>query len=384
MIRMLTANTSEIDDPEVAVSEILEQLALSENLQKNAVGILTCYPECIESGVVQAVCDSLPFDVVGCTTFANGTGQDQGLTTLSISVLTSDSVHFAAACSTPLQDQDYLNPMDGAFNQAAAALPEKPAMAVAFVPLMQFFSSDVLMGALNQIVGDLPVFGTLSSDHTNDYSKSAVIYNGKCLPSSMAILLLSGQVSPRFFMISIPKQNIQQSALVTSSEGCLLRGVNDMPVIDYLETIGLCKGGDMGIIKVVPFVVNYNDGTPPVVYGIYRFLEDGSALFGGVTPPESTLSVGSMESADVLSTTTQLITSIVGESNAQGMLIFSCLCRGWALGVAPLEEMQVVSRIAGNVPYHMSYSGGEICPVYNERGQVFNRFHHYTCIVCVF
>ena len=384
MIRMLTAHTSELDDLELAVSEILEQLALSKNLQKNSVGMLTCYPECLDNGLVKALCDSLPFDVVGCTTFANGTKHGQGLTTLSISVLTSDSVHFSAACSDPLQDHDYLSPMDGAFKHAAAALPGKPAMAIAFVPLMQFFSSDVLMGALNQIVGNLPVFGTLPSDHTKGYDKSHVIYNGTCQPSSMAILLLSGPVSPRFFMISIPEQNLQQRALVTSSEGCVLRGVNNMPIIDYLETIGLCQGGDMEVIKIVPFVVDYNDGTPPIAYGIYRFLPDGSALFGGVTPHNSTISVGAMESADVLSTTKQLITSILGEANVNCMLIFSCMCRGWALGVEPLKEMQMLSEIVENVPYHMSYSGGEICPVYNEHGQVFNRFHHYTCIVCVF
>ena len=48
MIKTLTAQTHEIDDVELAVSEILEQLNVGEKLLKNTVGILTCYTEFID------------------------------------------------------------------------------------------------------------------------------------------------------------------------------------------------------------------------------------------------------------------------------------------------------------------------------------------------
>ena len=73
MIRMLTACTEELDDTGEAVSEILAQLDLENNLLSNSVGLIFCDPEFITSGVVEAVSKKLPFDTVGVTTRAGTT-----------------------------------------------------------------------------------------------------------------------------------------------------------------------------------------------------------------------------------------------------------------------------------------------------------------------
>ena len=73
MIRMLTACTEELDEVGEAVSEILEQLDLENNLLNNSVGLIFCDPEFIASGVVAAVSQKLPFDTVGVTTRAGAT-----------------------------------------------------------------------------------------------------------------------------------------------------------------------------------------------------------------------------------------------------------------------------------------------------------------------
>ena len=67
MIKMLTAFTEEADDVEFAVSEILEQLNL-DGLLAGSVGIIHCHADFIDGGVVAALGERLPFDVVGCST----------------------------------------------------------------------------------------------------------------------------------------------------------------------------------------------------------------------------------------------------------------------------------------------------------------------------
>ena len=48
-----------------------------------------------------------------------------------------------------------------------------------------------------------------------------------------------------------------------------------------------------------------------------------------------------------------------------------------------MAELETVREaVNGAVPYAMCYAGGEICPVYNEQGETFNRFHNYTCVLC--
>lgn len=383
MIAMSTAATFEIDDAAVAVAEITAQLDLSGTLRKNSVGIMSCYPEFLETGVAKAICDSLPFDVVGCTTMNNGTPDEQGQMMLSLAVLTSDEVSFSAAVSSPMT-KNYMDPLNDVYQSAASALPEKPSMLIAFVPVVDYLSGDIVIEALNDISGGLPIFGTLPSDHTTDYSQSYTIFNGERHSAAMPLLLLSGPVTPRFFVVSIPEKNRQkQQAIITSSEGNVLHTVNDMPLLSYLETLGISSSTGVDGIKIIPFVVDYNDGTTPVVRGIYRFTPDGSAMCGGRMPRDSTLSIGSLEHDDVVGTAREITEKTLAVPGINCLLIFSCICRGWALGMDAMAELDTVrDTVNGTVPYFMCYAGGEICPVYNQEGESFNRFHNYTCIVC--
>ena len=67
MIKIFNAHTSELHDSGKAVSEILEQLNIGNNLKRNSAGLIFCHAEFIETGIAQAVCKSLPFDILGCT-----------------------------------------------------------------------------------------------------------------------------------------------------------------------------------------------------------------------------------------------------------------------------------------------------------------------------
>ena len=384
MVTMLTAHTFELDDIEAAVSEIVSQLDLENKQRKYSAGILSCYPEFLETGVVKAVCDRMPFDIVGCTTLGCGTPGAHGLMMLSLSVLTSDEVVFATALSSPLVD-GHMKAMEDAYACASAALPDNPSMMIPMVPLVSGLSNDVVIDALDAISGGLPIFGTLPSDDTSDYSQSFVLYNGESFAGSMAMLLLSGPITPQFFIVSIPDGKRQkQEALITSSEGCIVHEVNGMPIVEYLQTIGLCKATDLDVVKIVPFIVDFNDGTTPVARGIYRFTPEGSAVCGGHMPLNATLAIGSLESEDVVSSTRKMIETVLADKNITSLLAFSCLCRGWALGVDALAELNAVGKAAKDVPHLMLYSGGELCPVYDEQGKTCNRFHNYTCILCAF
>ena len=45
MIKSFSATTREIDDPQVAVAEVLAALDLDNNLLKNSLAIVFCYPD---------------------------------------------------------------------------------------------------------------------------------------------------------------------------------------------------------------------------------------------------------------------------------------------------------------------------------------------------
>jgi len=382
-MKMLNAWTLELDEPEIAVEEILGQLDLGSNALRNTVGFLTCSYDYIETGIVKAVCEALPFDVVGCTTLTNANNVEEGTMLLCLTVLTADDCQFATGLTAPLSKD-----MDGAVRTAAenakSGLEQAAKMALAFLP-MYGVGGEIMISALDSALDGTPLFGTIACDQdTAAYSNSYVIHNGESYKECLSFLLISGNVSPKFVVTSTSDQNLRkQQAIITSSDGSLLRQVNNITAKEYFESIGMVSGKGIEGMSSVPFVVDYNDGTQPVARAIYGLNEDGSALCGGIMPEGGMLYIGRMDVEDILLTADSSSKSLLDKNGLCGIVMFPCLGRNMVLAMDPMSEIEVVRNIVGDkVPWHLAYSGGECCPVYKKDGQTANRFHNFTFIGC--
>lgn len=385
MLKTLTAYTLEIDEVDTAVEEILEQLDLPHNQLKNTVGIISCYSEFVESGVVKALCGRLPFDVVGATTLGNAVPGERSALMLTLAVLTSDDIEFSTAVSASLASEQE-QALSAVYRQAAAPLSAPPSMMMSFMALIYNVGGDVVLDLMDKISGGVPNFGTVTVDHTPDYHTAQVIHNGECYSESLSLLLLSGDVQPSFYVASISETKImRQKAIITEAQGNVLIKVNDMPILSYMETLGLAKEGRIDGANAIPFIIDYNDGTRPIARAIYALTPEGYAVCGGVMPLGATLSVGTIDYEDVIATTKKALGTMLATSKNGGLLMFSCLSRLLALGVETEAEMETMQTCVGDAaPYQFSYSGGEICPVYDTNGKLVNRFHNDTFIACVF
>jgi hypothetical protein len=101
MVKSLRLITTEVDDIESAVAEITTQLGGKE-LLRHSVGIVSCFADFINSGVVAALAEKLPFPIAGTTTLAASTNNVRGEVILILTVLTSDDVEFTLQVSGPI------------------------------------------------------------------------------------------------------------------------------------------------------------------------------------------------------------------------------------------------------------------------------------------
>ncbi|MDR1652014.1 MAG: FIST C-terminal domain-containing protein [Synergistaceae bacterium] len=380
---MLCAYTEEIDEIGDAVEEIAGQIDFT-SLLPNSVGVVSCYREFLETGVVQAIAKRMPFDIVGATTLANGTSGHSGNMLLCLSVITSDDVRLAAVMSEALSTENYKEPIAGAYKRAVEALGERPKLLIPFLPLIPNVGAEAMLTELEGLSGKAPMFGMIACDKNLGLVDSATILNGRSDHCALAMLAISGDIHPRFFVSAISEDKIQkQKAIITSSEGNLLKEVNDMPLMEYFRTIGLTFGDGLEGINAIPLVVDYNDGTKPLVRAAYMVTEEGYAPCGGEMPNGGTLSIGFTDTPDILRTAKDTLEA-AAEYGKNGMLIMPCLARYLELAADPLAELEYASQVLGDMPYHMCYSGGEICPVYGESGEPVNRFHNFTFIACAF
>jgi hypothetical protein len=390
MIKTYTAYTAEIDDVETAVVEIKEQLEDCSGLLKNSIGILTCYTEFIDSGVVEELCRALPFDIVGSTTLGNAVPGSDGKMLLTLVVLSSADVKFSTGLSGPVTTDEDDSPLRKGYEPAASALGEKPALMISFAPLLANVGGDFFVESFDRITGGVPNFGMLAVDDNSDYHLARTIYNGEAYSDRYVFALAGGSVKPTFLMASIsPDKTFAQKGVVTSSHGNQLKTVNNVPVVDYLQSVGLVKNQDGTItgINSFPFVVDYNDGTMPVVRIMFATTEEGYAVCGGNIPDGATLSVGRIDANEVISTTTDVLNSAIAPRKPDFILMFSCVGRYFALGYNPRSEIECVKKIMEetSIPYQFTYSGGEICPVYKQKmdESTTNRNHNDTFIMCL-
>jgi hypothetical protein len=384
MINTIIARTDEADDADFAVSSILSQLDNRE-FKKNTIGIISCFADFISSGIVAALAAKLPFPIAGCTTLAASTNGAQGNVILVLTALTSDDVEFEIGITDPISAEND-GPLKAAWDKILAKRKEKPSLMISFAPLLDNVSADFFAESWSAITGNVPNFGTLAVDHNRDYHESQTILGAEAFKDRYVFVLCYGKLEPRFFLGGISEEKaFREKGVVTASLGNQLKEVNGVSVADYLVSLGLKRDAN-GVIQGInsfPFILDYNDGTQPVIRIMFAITPDGSAVCGGKIPVGATLTVGSISAEEVLINTEKVLRKVLEETGDRSLLIFSCVGRYFAQGFNSAAEMDRVQKILGDRPFHLSYSGTELCPVYGRDGSITNRSHNDTIVICM-
>jgi hypothetical protein len=381
---MQTAYTTEIDDIGDALSEIFGQIDL-DGLGKNSIGLLySCY-DFIETGVVRALCERLPFDVIGMTTMASASGGNSGMYRLCLTILTSDEVSFEPAVTSRLSRDNYEREIDAAYRKAREKLPGDPAFIISYFPFIGDLSAADLLKSFDKTCEGISIWGSVASGMDMSYEHCRTLWNGEADKQVLAMLLVHGPIEPQFIVTSIPEKNIRDSyAIITESEGCTLKKVNDMKFDEYIESMGLVLriGQDA---TTIPLMVNYGDDSKPVALAIYGTDEEGGVVCGGEMPEGASFAIGQIDYDGIIETAKTSIEQALRCGKKNGLLMLPCVTRYIMLSPQQDDEFNLVAQmVGGQIPYAMGYSGGEVCPVPDKAGKYHNRHHNYTFSLCVF
>ena len=385
MIKTFTAWTAELDDVKLAVRQIKSRLNLENGLLKNTIGIIACHYEFIHSGILKGLCAELPFDVVGTVSTAQSAGNQAGSLLLTLMVLTSDDIEFVKVLTSSLETEPGKAIADA--YKGAVCGREKPGLILTFAPYIVQNTGDEYVNALTDVSQGVPCFGTFAIDETTDFSSCFMLCNGDHYLDKMAMVLFFGNVHPKFFIANISESRIlAKSAIVTKSAGPVLMEVNERPVIEYLEDLGLVEASETQYaMSTLPFMLDYNDGTPKVSKIIVMMTPEKYVICAGAMPQGSTLYMAKTDREDVLYTTSEAVDKLLGSCvGASALLVYSCISRAMSFGTDHFKEMVVLEQKVGSkIPFMMVCSGGEICPTQVSDKKAINRFHNNAFIACL-
>jgi len=389
MLKCAGLYTCEVDDPELALSQILAQLSAKIELMEHTVGIVMCHTEIVDSGVLGRLTESLPFDIVGTTTTAqavNGMISEMGLT---IFVMTSDTVRFRVGMTESLE-AGIEGPLRAEIERVGDA-SATPGLAMVFPPLMLQSSGDDILETWCRILPGVPVFGTLAVDDSSDFSNCRVICRGETDKTRHAFVLCYGDINPRFFLATLPEENeMRHKGVITKAKDNVVHEIDGRRAHDYLKGVGLAvDGGSLDTIWFIPFQIKQRkrsdyDGVP-VLRGMASITEEGAVIFRGKVDENASFSLMDMTAEDVVSATEAKLRAMKDMPDVNGILLFSCVIRHMLLMYKnPMQEIErateAIREALGDPPFMMSYSGGEICPTSVKDGVHVNRFHNYSIV----
>jgi hypothetical protein len=256
------------------------------------------------------------------------------------------------------------------------------------VPHFYEITGDDYLAALDGLSGGVPVFGSVAFTHTVDFKDIKTFYNGVEYDNAMAVLAFWGDLEPQFFVSNIPEEQIiNKQAVITDSYRNRVKRVNGIPVLEYLESIGLAKDGQLKGIGSFPLVLHLPDGSRLVrtIYGA----EDGELLCSGAVPSGYPMGISFcdrdfvMESARKTAEKCKKWLESRNFSEPRSALVISCAARRWTLGSDVYAEVREIDTGLKDLPYHFIYTRGEFCPVHIQENRTTNYFFNFTLGICV-
>jgi hypothetical protein len=215
-----------------------------------------------------------------------------------------------------------------------------------------------------------------------------VICNGEAFSDAAALVFLHGDVRPRFFIENVNRSEDmqEQQGVITGSDGCLLKRVNDMPFLDCIADIGMSPDVLRGLkVFPVPFRVSYNEGTKSLLRLLLSVTPEGHAVFTGEMPLGGSFCLQRLDYGGVMETAENMANTLASLEGVSGVMLYSCIGRSLLLGLNAFDEMRaIMGALDGKVLYHLCYAGVELCPLEDENHVSVAHSHSYSLVACVF
>lgn len=396
------AVTYQIDDIDLAVSELLEGIHKDFALLSNTVGILFCYSD-MEGGLLaQRLQEKAGFDILGCTGIAN-MEQREGFHNLAATllVLTAEDCQFALAATGAIASAEAVQPqLRKAYQTACDALPGEPKLVFCIPPYLLEVMLDAYTNAFNDIAPGVPVVGGLPSYNASG-DENLVFFRGEAWTDRLVMLAISGNVHPVFSVQNVGSLDVSRKRKVTKAVDNVIYEVGNQRFTDYLEEVGLpveeLSQGNATITFVSnPLLLENQSSETGQEFSFARTLheinpDEGSGTAIGEIPVGATLSICSLERGEIEQKAKEGMLTIrkeieaVSASGYQFSTLLAISCIGRHLLLLPENSVEV-ERLLSVFPEGLTmagfYSYGEIGP--QGTAQPRNFAHNESLVLCAF
>ena len=243
--------------------------------------------------------------------------------------------------------------------------------------------SNEILKAL-QAYTSVPVIGGLAGDTHIKLEECFLYANGEVLVDSIVMLAIEGELEYEIQMAHNLK-SIGHSGIVTESEGLLLKKIDNLPVMDFIEQ-ELGKPVELVDNGVITFKVRDNKDSKETRLRSVVIPDNNTSnelsIFGAVNKGEY-INVCIAEAEDLIEEVENLGDSLKRlPFNPQAAIIVSCAGRKQLLGNQNGYEVSALVNKQNSPEAIVGFASmGEFGPVKNKDGYSGAQFHNMTYIL---
>jgi len=391
MIKSYSVIINEVDETELALEELRSQLSALK-LLKNTVGIVTVNKDFVVSGVYSAIAKATPFPLVGITSYSQIVNGQIGTFMFSIMVLTSDDCEFACGMSEPVPETGEVKAeVQKCYKNLRSKLKGNVKLVFLYPNFMYGHYPNQYIKAITEIDSSIPIFGSQSNGEIIDVPSSARTLHCENISNNQAaMLLISGNIEPKFYLGSTTKESITMPniGIVTKAEGNFLQEINNIKAKKFLEDANLKPDSvNQKTILFSAFIADEKNEKGETISSVVKSLtmpKDDGYLFVCGIQVGSSLSAISFTGEVVMETAKNVMEQIKAKHKEGTIIMYSCLVRRAALLNEPYKEFELMSNMLGNnFNYMATCAAGEICPTSVSEKEIVNNEHNETLIACI-
>jgi hypothetical protein len=231
--------------------------------------------------------------------------------------------------------------------------------ALVLMPAGIFFDAEPLVRGIERVAGtDIPIFGGKAGD---DWTLRGPLVFDRARSSGAAIAVLcfdGDRISVRGLAVS-GWRAVGVDRIVTKADGNVVHEIDGIPTQQlYREYLGAGVGTDIQYLELPLQLARERYSV--LRAGVMPVPDSGAVVFAGPIPEGSRVRFSVPPGDHIVEESLEAMRSLnAQEPDAQALLLFSCVCRLFALGPLAEDEVRPIQGLWG-VPLAGLYTYGQI------------------------
>lgn len=389
---------SNIFDGREAALNLIKEINKKIKLKKHSIGILFYSASLDAKDLIETFNKKSDIKIIGCSSSGEICNDGYLDDSVVLMVLTHDEKRFYSGIIENIKDKnkEQLNELlVKEYNNCKEIFNDDPSIMMTFPNFNSIETIEEIFEIVNSNYPKLPMFGGASAIDFNDKSqKFTEFYDGKVYEGSMPFLFIKTDVEPLTAYENIDEctknENMNDNGVIGTITDCevgIIKEIDNLPAYEFVKkSIDIDLDASEVFILYPLLVREKNISYTRVILNIDR--ETGYLYIAGSLSKGSQVSVQIL-SHDFVEKSSKLIMNNIRNKYAdkkyKNAICVSCACRKLINIFDKKREAEIIIKsLDEDINIIGFYSYGEISPIEDNEGNVYNFYNNETISICLF